>query len=67
MNPPSSPWKHVPVPTTGAGALYDLGVFIAGYRFNGNDDDFYLMKLENDNESYSSGKPNLMFSNSFEN
>ena len=50
-------------------ALYGFGIFMAGYRSNGHDDDFFLMKVENDSASYPDNKPtqNLMFRDGFEN
>lgn len=51
-----------------ANALYGLGIFVAGYRFNGNDDDFFLMKLENDSETWPGGVKfeDLIFADGFE-
>ena len=51
-----------------ATALYGFGVYDVGYRFNGHDDDFHLMKLQNDSESYPNGRPppELIFSDGFE-
>jgi len=50
-------------------ALYGSGIFIAGFRFNGQDDDFFLMKLENDSETWPGGVKfeNLIFGDGFEN
>jgi len=52
-----------------ANALYGAGIFVAGYRSNGNDDDFFLMKLENDSETWPGGVKfeNLIFADGFEN
>lgn len=48
--------------------LSGSNIYIAGYRSNGNDDDFLLMKLENDSETWPYGQPlgNLIFGNGFE-